>query len=133
MNLMPVTVSDDGMLQTAEGATLDISPQQVPAQVRGRGVTMGMRPEHMLLNAQGLTAEVEMVETLGSEQLVHCRYGQIAVVVRCATRQLAETPARPGDHISIGPDGRHALHWFETDTGRRVQEDRKSTRLNSSH
>ncbi|MBO9357874.1 sn-glycerol-3-phosphate ABC transporter ATP-binding protein UgpC [Bordetella petrii] len=122
MNLMPVNVSGDGTLQTTDGVPLDISPLQVPAQVRGRSVTLGMRPEHMLLNAQGLPVEVEMVETLGSEQLVHCRCGQSAVVVRCATRQLADTPAKPGDRITTGPDGRHALHWFETDTGRRVED-----------
>jgi len=122
MNLMPVNVSGDGTLQTTDGVPLDISPLQVPAQVRGRSVTLGMRPEHMLLNAQGLLVEVEMVETLGSEQLVHCRCGQSAVVVRCATRQLADTPAKPGDRITTGPDGRHALHWFETDTGRRVED-----------
>src|SRR5690606_14548891 len=108
-------------LQTSDGAALDISPLQVPAQVRGRPAILGMRPEHMLLNAQGLKAEVEMVETLGSEQLVHCRCGQSAVVTPGSSRQPAAMPASPGDRISIAPDGPHPLHWFEPDAGRRVQ------------
>ena len=76
MNLMEVNVAGDGTVQTADGQPLEISPLQVPSQVRGRKVIMGMRPEHMLLNTQGVPCEVEMVETLGSEQLVHCRVGK---------------------------------------------------------
>ncbi|MBR8654972.1 sn-glycerol-3-phosphate import ATP-binding protein UgpC [Achromobacter sp. Marseille-Q0513] len=121
MNLMEVSVAGDGTVQTADGQPLEISPLQVPSQVRGRKVIMGMRPEHMLLNTQGVPCEVEMVETLGSEQLVHCRVGKTTLVVRCTTRQLSESPAKVGDRVNVGPDGRHPLHWFETDTGRRVQ------------
>ena len=121
MNLMEVNVAGDGTVQTADGQPLEISPLQVPSQVRGRKVIMGMRPEHMLLNTQGVPCEVEMVETLGSEQLVHCRVGKTTLVVRCTTRQLSESPAKVGDRVNVGPDGRHPLHWFETDTGRRVQ------------
>ena len=111
----------DGTVQTIDGLALEISPLQVPSQVRGRKVIMGMRPEHMLLNTQGVPAEVEMVETLGSEQLVHCRCGKSTLVVRCTTRQLSESSAKVGDRVNVGPDGRHPLHWFEADTGRRVQ------------
>jgi len=120
MNLITVDVSGDGTLQTPDGVALDLAPQSVAASVRGRRVILGMRPEHMLLHAPGLSGEVEMVETLGSEQLVHCRCGRHAVVVRCATRQLSEQPVKAGDHISLGPDGRHALHWFDCETGRRI-------------
>jgi sn-glycerol 3-phosphate transport system ATP-binding protein len=89
--------------------------------VRGRTVIMGIRPEHMVLHAPGMRVEVEMVETLGSEQLVHGRCGDADVVVRCTTRQLQEATIKPGDQLDIGPDGRHPLHWFEADSGKRVQ------------
>ena len=121
MNLMEVQVAGDGTVQTADGNQLEISPLQVPSQVRGRKIIMGMRPEHMLLNTQGIPAEVEMVETLGSEQLVHARCGKSTLVVRCTTRQLSESSAKVGMQVNVGPDGRHPLHWFEADTGRRVQ------------
>jgi sn-glycerol 3-phosphate transport system ATP-binding protein len=121
MNLMEVNVAGDGTVQSADGAPLDISPLEVPSQVRGRKIIMGMRPEHMLLNTQGVPAEVEMVETLGSEQLVHCRCGKATLVVRCTTRQLSESSAKVGARVNVGSDGRHPLHWFEADTGRRVQ------------
>lgn len=122
MNLVPVQVDGDGIVKTTDGTPLEISPLDVPAPVRGRSVIMGMRPEHMLLNTRGLTAEVEMIETLGSEQLVHCRCGASMLVVRCTTRQLSDSLTRVGERVQIGPDGRHPLHWFEPDHGgRRVQ------------
>ncbi|MGY6272309.1 sn-glycerol-3-phosphate import ATP-binding protein UgpC [Achromobacter denitrificans] len=121
MNLMEVNVEGDGTVQSVDGTALDISPLGVPSQVRGRKIIMGMRPEHMLLNTQGVPAEVEMVETLGSEQLVHCRCGKATLVVRCTTRQLSESLAKVGARVNVGSDGRHPLHWFEPDTGRRVQ------------
>jgi len=122
MNLIPVQVAGDGTVTTADGVPLEISPLDVPAPVRGRSVVMGMRPEHMLLNSRGITAEVEMIETLGSEQLVHCRCGNTMLVVRCTTRQLSDSLAKAGERVQLGPDGRHPLHWFEADNGgRRVE------------
>jgi len=120
MNLIPVSVSNEGVLQTDDGIALDLAPHQIPAAVRQRPVIVGMRPEHMMLRTPGITGEVEMIETLGSEQLVHCRCGPHAVVVRCATRQLAETPVKLHEHISLGPDTRYPLHWFDGETGRRI-------------
>jgi sn-glycerol 3-phosphate transport system ATP-binding protein len=121
MNLVAVNVQGDGTLKTAGGIDLAIAPTEVPSAVRGRGVVMGIRPEHMVLNAPGARLEVEMVETLGSEQLVHGRCGDAEFVVRCATRQLQEATVKPGDQLNVGPDGRHPLHWFEADSGKRVQ------------
>jgi sn-glycerol 3-phosphate transport system ATP-binding protein len=122
MNLLPVRVGGEGSMRADDNsAELHIAPQDVPQEVRGRRVVLGMRPEHMMLNARGIDAEVEMIETLGSEQLVHCRCGQQLIVVRCSTRQLSESRVSLGTQVEIGPDGRHPLHWFETNTGRRVE------------
>ena len=121
MNLIQVQVAGDGTMQTLEGSLpLDIPPTDVPPAVRGRKVILGLRPEYMILNTRGLSAEVEMIETLGSEQLVHCRYGHDRLIVRCTTRQLTEAPLQPGSRLDIGPDGRHPMHWFEIDSGKRV-------------
>jgi sn-glycerol 3-phosphate transport system ATP-binding protein len=120
MNLVPVHAYGDGTVKTSEGIDLAIVPLSVPSAVRGRDVIMGIRPEHMVLNSPGLRIEVEMVETLGSEQLVHGRCGKAELVIRCTTRQLQEETIKAGDQLNVGPDGRHELHWFEADTGRRV-------------
>ena len=121
MNLTKVEIDQSGQARTLDGGALTLTAEQVPQQVRGRQVILGMRPEHMLLNAPGIHVEVEMVETLGSEQLVHCRYGDSQFVIRCATRELNDAMAKTGDTIEIGPDGRHLLHWFDLETGRRIE------------
>ena len=100
MNLMEVNVAGDGTVQTADGQPLEISPLQVPSQVRGRKVIMGMRAhaaEHArraLRSRDGRNA--------GLEQLVHCRVGKTTLVVRCTTRQLSESPAKVGDRVNVG-------------------------------
>jgi len=121
MNLITVSTSADGKVTTQDGVALQIPADQVPANVRGHSVILGIRPEHITLNSPGIPAEVEMIETLGSEQLLHARCGQSSVVVRCATSLLASTPFKPGDQVQLGTDGQHALHWFNPETGRRVE------------
>jgi sn-glycerol 3-phosphate transport system ATP-binding protein len=120
MNLSNVAVSADGSVQSEDGIAIDLPQTLVPEVVRGRSLIMGMRPEHMLLNLPGVRARVEMVETLGSEQLVHCRFGKTQLILRCTTRQLADERVKAGDEITVGPDAGYPLHWFESDTGKRV-------------
>ena len=122
MNLMTVNVSAGGKVQTSDGAELDISPQPVPKAVHGQQVILGMRPEHLVLHGHGITASIDMVETLGSEQLVHCRCGSDTIVVRCATRRASEKQFTPGEHITLGTDPHYAVHWFDVTTGRRVTD-----------
>jgi sn-glycerol 3-phosphate transport system ATP-binding protein len=121
MNLSNVAVSADGHVQSEDGIAIDLPQELVPAAARGRSLIMGMRPEHMLLNLPGVRAKVEMVETLGSEQLVHCRFGKTQLILRCTTRQLADERVHAGDDITVGPDTGYPLHWFERDTGKRVE------------
>jgi len=120
MNLVAVDAAGDGTVQAAGGLRLAVAPSDVPAHVRGRRAVLGVRPEHLVVNAPGLPIVVEMVETLGSEQLVHGRCGETPLVVRCATRVAAHGPVAVGDRVDVGPDNRHPLHWFDPDTGKRL-------------
>lgn len=121
MNLADVEVDAAGQVRSIDGHTLRIAPERVPAQARGRKVVLGMRPEHMLLGAAGVQTEIEMVETLGSEQLVHCRYGKTQWVVRCTTSELNDANAKVGQAIEVGPDAQHDLHWFDLESGKRLE------------
>lgn len=122
MNLLEVSIGTDGTV-AAGGTRLAIPVDSVPAYARGRRLIMGVRPENLIVNAPGLPMKVEMVETLGSDQLVHGLCGGAPMVVRCATRVAAQGPVAVGDEVDIGPDSRHPLHWFDADTGRRVSGD----------
>jgi len=120
MNLLEVDVGPEGSVRTADGQELALGTSIVPPEVRGRRAILGMRPEHLILHARGLPLEIEMIETLGSEQLVHGRCGGTMVVVRCTARMAAENRLAIGDHLQCGPDERHLLHWFEAEGGRRI-------------
>ena len=121
MNLAEVEVDANGLIRPLDGGEYRIPAARVPAQARGRQAVLGMRPEHMLLGVPGIHAEIEMVETLGSEQLVHCRHGKTQLVVRCTTSELNEAGAKVGDSIEVGPDEVHPLHWFDLQTGKRLE------------
>ncbi|TAN30411.1 MAG: sn-glycerol-3-phosphate import ATP-binding protein UgpC [Castellaniella sp.] len=119
MNLLEVSVDAEGRPQDPEGHTL---PFQVPAR-RVERLVLGLRPEHLRLNASdGLKARIEMIETLGSEQLIHMRWGEQRLVLRCAVDDTHDRPLSIGDTVVLGTDGRHPAHWFDGQTGHRVDD-----------
>jgi sn-glycerol 3-phosphate transport system ATP-binding protein len=60
--------------------------------------------------------QVEMIEMLGAERLIHGRLGGFAFTLRLdATLQ----PPRPGDTVELSVPAQH-LHWFDATTNLRV-------------
>ncbi len=117
MNLLRVDVDAQGRAVGPDGTALPLTAPPGPA----RALILGLRPEHLTLGAPGLQARIEMVEILGSEQLIHARWGEQPLILRCTAPEAGERPLAAGDEITLGPDGRHPAHWFEADTGKRVQ------------
>jgi len=114
MNLFEGQLEGDGMTFTArDGASLAM-PAAMPS-LAGRQLTLGVRPEHLLLGGGNLPMLVETVEMLGAEHLIHGVVAGHGVVVRAGPR---ENPA-PGTTLQLGfkPD---AVHWFDAATGMRV-------------
>jgi multiple sugar transport system ATP-binding protein len=77
---------------TAMGAKIgdtEIKIDGVTAADIGRAVTVGIRPEHVALKAgQGtspLPIDLDLVEPLGSEALLHARFGDIEMVFKAET------------------------------------------------
>ncbi|MGB3288863.1 MAG: sn-glycerol-3-phosphate import ATP-binding protein UgpC [Burkholderiaceae bacterium] len=122
MNLIPVLVDADRQVKDEDGAVLQFDPAQVPASVAGRKVIMGMRPEHIKLHASGIPMHVEMVEILGSEQLIHGRHGDTPIVLRCPVGLTKDYPVQIGEAVQIGNDLDHPLHWFDPETGKRIDD-----------
>ncbi len=120
MNLIPVHVNEQRQILDEKGLALQIAPELVPTMVANRSVFMGMRPEHMRLHADGVPIIIEMVEVLGSEQLVHGRHADTPVVLRCPIDLTKSYPLEVGETIQVGADGIHPLHWFDKDTGKRI-------------
>jgi len=63
----------------------------------GQPVVVGIRPEHLSLNADpgtsALPISLDLVETLGSEALLHARFGEQAMIIKAETNGYV-------DHLS---------------------------------
>ena len=120
MNLIPVQINEQRQIHDEDGALLQFDPAQVPAALANKKAIMGMRPEHITLHAHGIQMGVEMVEILGSEQLIHGRHGDTPIVLRCPVGLTKDYPLQIGEAVQIGSDGVHPLHWFDAETGKRI-------------
>ncbi len=80
------------------------------------GSLLGIRPEHLDLQEDGWPVQVETVELLGGERLVHARLGDEALIIR--THEDQGAPAI-GSTVRVRPR-EDRLHWFDAETGRRA-------------
>ncbi|NOL49709.1 sn-glycerol-3-phosphate import ATP-binding protein UgpC [Pelistega europaea] len=122
MNLMNVSVSEDGRITAEDGTILAIDNQDIAPAVKGKKVILGIRPEHLSLHIAQFPVKVEMVEILGSEQLIHCKLGTQDLVIRADLHETDDKPIKAGDTIQIGSNPKFSLHWFDPETTRRIED-----------
>jgi sn-glycerol 3-phosphate transport system ATP-binding protein len=79
------------------------------------GSILGVRPEHLDVGDSGWTLQVETVELLGAERLVHARLGEEMLIIR--THEDQGAPAI-GSTIRAQPR-EDRMHWFDAETGQR--------------
>ena len=114
MNLFEGRLDPDGLLFTARDGVKIALP--APARpLAGRELVLGVRPEHLLLGGGNLPMQVETVEMLGAEHLIHGVVAGHDVIVRTGPQDNPE----PGTTLQIGfrPE---AVHWFDAASGARV-------------
>lgn len=98
-----------------ENNTITIGTQHYPGPVGTEKVNVGVRPEHLILSANGLPMTVKVVEPTGSETMVFLDFeGQDVVAVFRERHEF-----NPGQTIHLQPDTAH-LHVFKADTGTRI-------------
>ncbi|MGH3005125.1 MAG: ABC transporter ATP-binding protein [Gaiellaceae bacterium] len=91
-------------------------PLRVPGVPAGRALEIGVRPEHVRLDREGVAAQVVLVEPVGSEAYLRLR---LAGGEELAARvDAAERPA-PGDEVRVAVR-REDVHVFDAETGERV-------------
>jgi sn-glycerol 3-phosphate transport system ATP-binding protein len=117
MNFLAATVTADGTGITLPGGQRVATKRA--AGLAGRKVVAGIRPEHMALDGptdpeHRLSIEVELVEALGADTVVHGRLGDgVALLARLP----GVAPVRDGDRLALGV-AEDQLHLFDPDTGR---------------
>ena len=80
------------------------------------GQILGVRPEHLDIGTEGWALQVETVELLGAERLVHVRLGDEKLIIRTHEDQGAPVV---GSTIHAQPR-LDRLHGFDAATGKRV-------------
>jgi ABC-type sugar transport system ATPase subunit len=95
----------------------------VPAPLVGAGGNdriVGFRPEHLDVGGQGdgvrFTADVDVVEYLGDEQIVHMRVKDTALVAKLPVEQRVGS----GETVEFFV-ARDKLRWFDAETEERVR------------
>jgi len=112
MNLLAVKVNGQGVVDNA-GNHWAVPGVPIPS---GHALTLGVRPEHLRLDAAGLEARVQVVESTGSE--THLIVDAGGTKLTCVLRERVSV--RPGDQVRLGADSAH-LHLFRADSGERLE------------
>ena len=121
MNFIDVTLRSEGGTITVEAPgvnlTVTASDSRALAAQCNRRVTLGVRPEHLLLKdgtpGPGFDARVEVVEQLGSEIVLETKVGDNRVTV---ARVPAESAVAAGDQVRLAAQ-QDRLHFFDPESG----------------
>jgi multiple sugar transport system ATP-binding protein len=114
MNFLPGRMLNSGSanVKLSDGSEL-ASP--ACAEADGRDVTLGVRPEHFLINQGGVPAEVVVVEPTGADTQVFCRLSGTEVTVVSRERHVF----KPGETIRLQPMPAKT-YLFEPASGKRL-------------
>jgi len=85
-----VEVKNDKLFANIVGHSIELPPlRELTTKDDGRKVVLGIRPEHVLVTpedgAAAIPVELDLVETLGSEALLHCQVAGNHFVVKAET------------------------------------------------
>jgi multiple sugar transport system ATP-binding protein len=113
MNLLPVVRKADAAFLRSGAPTGLKAPSGV---AEGSQFLLGKRPEHITIAAQGLAAEVKVVEPTGSETFAVLTAGDDEIV--CLLRE--RVMLRDGQTVNLSLE-RGETYFFEQETGTRLR------------
>jgi multiple sugar transport system ATP-binding protein len=109
-----------------EGGAVNVGGQRLQAPAAGdeREITLGIRPEHVALDANGgVSGRVEVVEHLGADSHATCLVEAGGSERRVVARTDGARAPQPGERISLQL-GAERAHWFSAATGERLAGER---------
>ncbi|TAG71706.1 MAG: sn-glycerol-3-phosphate ABC transporter ATP-binding protein UgpC [Burkholderiales bacterium] len=124
MNMLDarLTVSDGQASAKLLGASTSFSWQGL-STLTDAAVTLGLRPENVLVNASDATgvmwldSELSHIEYMGSEVFAYFKVGGTAITSRVpASQSGALASLKRGDRLRVGLEISHA-HWFDAAGG----------------
>ena len=117
MNLVEAEMTEGGLKLGSIAPPLDDAAAHDLA-ARGSGTyTVGVRPEHLAIAAEGISGEVTVVEELGSESYVHVAVEHQGEPLTLVVRAEGETAIDRGENVRVAFGG--PVHVFAPD-GERI-------------
>jgi len=116
MNCFPGKIAADGGSIEVAGGTLPLPAGLVAVPAAGSTITVGVRPEHLKISAEGsLGVVVRAVEWLGHECLISASVGESTIVIREVGMSASET----GHDVRLSADPAN-VHLFDPNTTLRI-------------
>jgi sn-glycerol 3-phosphate transport system ATP-binding protein len=116
MNFLPAVLADQGTAARLDAGPLVRFVDGCRAGADGRTLTLGIRPEHLTVGDAQFAVQVDLIEPLGSETLIHGHLttpDETAIVVKVNGR------APVGEIVPVGIQPEF-LHVFDRETGLRI-------------
>ncbi len=114
-----LTKGEGGYSVTVMGYTLPLTAEQneklAAAGVESRTVTVGVRPVHITLGSEGIDAQIDVTELMGSEMHLHMTAGEkdIVAVVQTANTDASTITRHATAKLSFEP---RLIHLFAPET-----------------
>ncbi len=112
MNLIDATVTEDGALDTGEFRLKIPEIADVVGDYVGEDVVLGVRPEDVFRDENGIEFRVEAVEPFGNIKVAYLRRGDLSL-----TAQLPEVYEGENLKVSFRTD---KIHVFDKKTGKAI-------------
>jgi sn-glycerol 3-phosphate transport system ATP-binding protein len=116
MNLLRGKLTESGRQMQIGQTPVSLPLVQSEAErVANRELVLGVRPEHLFIGMPGLPLEVQLVESLGADLLVHGLCGGEPVVIRTPAGTVVEAGQRTTAGFAAD-----VVHWFDPVTTKRI-------------
>jgi sn-glycerol 3-phosphate transport system ATP-binding protein len=120
MNFMPARLDADGRRVEFPGGESFQLPDEGLSAYKGQDVTLGIRPEHLIVTEKGaglVDLKVDMIEALGADTLVHGYLGTDRTVVTVRVPGVMKVVAADILPLTCEPE---RLHLFDPQSGTRL-------------
>ncbi len=115
MNVIKGKISSSGPLEFIADGGAHLPLPEAAAVARGTEVVYGIRPEHLIVSQDGVSAEVAVIEPTGAETQINAKLGSDPLVATVRDR----LSLKAGETVRMMPD-LNKLHLFDAKTEKRL-------------
>ena len=116
MNLLELTIVAGGVQFGDKVLPVD---KAILAKTKAKSVTVGLRPEDLVISKQGLVVHIDVVEELGADAYLYGNAKVDGVSVDIVARVDSVNHPKAGSTVTLAPEG-GVTHLFDVESGLRL-------------